>query len=435
MVQAVMDLDLARVPAPLSHRAEHVIADTISVAAAGARSPEIAALIAADQADGLVTPPGAPPAAGHEASIFSWPVRRAHPAHAAFINATAGTSLELDEGMRPTGHPAMHVVPAALAVAERVHASGADLVRAALAGYEATARLFRAYRLAPGVHPHGHFGAIGAAVAVALLSGTDPVETARIAATTPILAVWQSCYEGATTRNAYTGNAAQAGVRAAALAKAGFTGAAGVLDVAFGKIAGETNKESGLTAPLDYDELAIKHNYMKVHSSCALSHSAIEAALQIHGNLPGTVERIEVETVAVNLKIDRQPEPNSLSGRFSLQYAVATALLLGRSDIDAFRYRAEVAELARKVRVKADSMFDAQYPGAAPARVTVITEVGRRTASVANPRGHWSRPLTDDERWQKFSTLVAEPRVAEAWWGRLSKLREIPDCSTLLEVP
>lgn len=434
MVATVASLDLACVPAGLLRHTERVIADTISVSAAGIRSREIAALIAADEADGLVTPPGAAAAVGHAASVITWPVRRAHPAHAAFINATAGTALELDEGVRPTGHPAMHVIPAALAVAERVHAPGADFLRAVLAGYEATARLFRAYRLAPGVHPHGHFGAIGAAVAVALLRGADPVEAARIAATTPILAVWQSCYEGATIRNSYTGNAAHAGVRAVTLAKAGFSGGAEVLDVAFGKIAGETGDESALTGPLDYAGLAIRRNYVKVHSSCALSHSAIEAALQIHGCLSGNIERIEVQTVTVNLKIDRLPEPNSLSGRFSLQYAVATALLLGRSDIEAFRYRPEIAELARRAHVTVDGELDEQYPESAPARVTVITDSGSRTATVANPRGHWSRPLTDAERWDKFSALVAEPRVAGAWWERLSKLREIPDCAVLLEV-
>jgi 2-methylcitrate dehydratase PrpD len=434
MVRAVAGLNPGRVPAQVLQRTEQVVADTISVSAAGMRSPEIAALIAADEADGLVTRADAAAGPGHAASLMTWPARRAHPAHAAFLNATAGTSLELDEGIRPTGHPAMHVVPAALAVAERVHAPGGEFLRAVLAGYEAAARLFRAYRLAPGVHPHGHFGAIGAAVAAALLSGADPVAAARVAATTPVLAVWQSCYEGATARNSYTGNAAHAGVRAPALAKAGFSGAGEALDVAFGKIAGEIADESILTEPLNYADFAIQRNYFKVHSSCALSHTAIEAALQLHGHLPGNIEHVEVETVTVNLKIDRLPAPNSLSARFSLPYAVATALLLGRSDIDAFRYRPELAELARKVHVTVDAELDAQYPDAAPARVTVSSASGSRTAAVTNPRGHWSRPLTDTQRWEKFSALVAEPRVAEAWWGNLSTLRALPDCAALLEV-
>lgn len=435
MVRSVARLDLAQVPAEVLQHTEHVIADTIAVSAAGAKSPEITGLIAADEADGLVSPPSATAVGGHAASVLTWPVRRAHPAHAAFINATAGTFLELDEGVRPTGHPAMHVIPAALATAERVRAPGAAFLRAVLAGYEASARLFRTYRLGPGVHPHGHFGAVGAAIAVALLSGADPVESARIASTTPLLSVWQSCYEGATARNSYTGIAAHTGARAAALAKAGFTGAAEALDVAFGKIAGEqVGDELTLTGPLDYSALAITHNYFKVHSSCALSHSAIEAALQIRGQLTEDIQHVEVETVTNNLKIDRIPVPNSLSARFSLQYATATALILGRSDIDAFGYRPDVARLAGKVHVTAASEFDGQYPEAAPARVTVTTGSGKLSETVTNPRGHWSRPLTSAERWGKFAALIAEPRVAKAWWESLSKLADIPDCSSLLDV-
>jgi 2-methylcitrate dehydratase PrpD len=431
MVRTVSAIDLAHVPDELIDRTVQVIADTVSVSVAGARTPEIAALIALDRAEGLVGE-GSP---GHTASVLTLPLSRAHPAHAAFLNATAGTGLELDEGVRPTGHPAMHVVPAALAVAQRLRAPGAELVRAVLAGYEATVRLFRAYRLGTGVHPHGHFGAVGAAIAVALLERADVVRAAGIAATTPILAVWQSCYDGATTRNAYTGSAARAGVRASAMARSGFTGSPAALDFAFGTVAGERHDQAALTRGLDFDDFGILHNYVKVHSSCALSHSAIEAGLKLHDQAPQAIEAIEVDTVTVHRKIDRLPKPNALSIRFSLQYAVATALLLGRSDIDAFRYRDEVAELAKKVSVRTDAEFDRRYPDAAPARVTVFgADSSRLTATVDNPRGHWRRPLSESDRWHKFAMLVADSRAAEVWWDRLLALTEAPDCATLLEV-
>ncbi|MCG5215196.1 MmgE/PrpD family protein [Streptosporangium soli] len=429
-VQMMEKLDLARVPAQTLFRAQLVIADTVAVATAGFRTSEIAALVAIDEADGLVSSPNAA-VPGHTATVLAAPRRRAHPAHAAFLNATAGTTLELDEGMRPTGHPGIHVVPAALATAERTHASGADLLRAVLAGYEIAGRLFRTYRLRQGVHPHGHVGAVGAAVAVALLDGTDPVTAARIAATSPLLPVWQACYEGATARNTYTGHAAQGGVRATALARAGFTGSVGALDVAFGQVAGEIADESALTEALRYDELGIARNYFKVHSACALSHSAVEAALALDPVPPETIRQVRVDTVAVNLKIDRQPAANDLSGRFSLPYAVATALLLGRSDIEAFRYRPEVAALAGQVQVHVAPEFEARWPESAPARVTVVTEDGSRSATVDNPRGHHERPLTVDEHRAKFGTLVGDSRTAAVWWRRLTALPEVADCADL----
>ncbi|MFD8560886.1 MmgE/PrpD family protein [Streptosporangium canum] len=431
-VRVASELDLVHVPEQTLRRARLVIADTVAVATAGARTAEIAALVALDERDALVTPADRA-GAGHTATVLTTPRLRAHPAYAAFLNATAGTSLELDEGMRPTGHPGMHVIPAALAVAERVHAPGADLVRAVLAGYEVSSRLFRTFRLRQGVHPHGHIGAVGAAVAVALLDGTDPVTAATIAATSPLLSVWQACYDGATARNAYTGYAAQSGVRASVLARAEFTGSADALEVAFGQIAGEIVDGSALTEPLRYDDLGISRNYFKVHSACALSHSAVEAALAITPVRPEKIRQVRVDTVAVNLKIDRQPAANDLSGRFSLPYAVATALVLGRSDVAAFRFRPEVAAVAEKVRVSVLPEFEAQWPESAPARVTVVTDDGSTAATVQNPRGHHTRPLTEAEHQEKFATLVGDRRTATAWWERFDGLLAVTDCADLFE--
>jgi 2-methylcitrate dehydratase PrpD len=364
--------------------------------------------------------------------VLTSPVRRSSAANAAFLNATAGTFLELDEGMRPTGHPAMHVLPAALAVAERVHASGADLLRATLAGYEVTSRLFRAFRLRYPVHPHGHFGAVGAAVAAALLDGADPLVSARIASTTPLLPVWDACFDGATARNTYTGLAAQSGVRACALARAGFTGSERALEVAYGEIAGDLVDPDVLATPLDYDDLGITRNYFKLHSACALTHAAIDAVGEMDALEAATVRRVRVETVSNNMKLDRQPRPSDLSGRFSLPYSVATAILLRRSDPEAFRFRPEVAQLARKVEVSVAPDLEAQWPESSPARVTVEWSGGTLTKEVRNPRGHYLAPITGEELHEKFFGLVAAPADADLWWPRLTGLREVADCATLL---
>ncbi|MDO8562380.1 MAG: MmgE/PrpD family protein [Candidatus Limnocylindria bacterium] len=429
-------LDLARVPAELVTRAGYVIADTVAVSRGGARQPELERLIELARADGMVgtreaSSPGRPSL--RSATVFSSPTCLSTPEYAAFLNATAGSFLEMDEGMRPTGHPAMQVVTAALGVAERVGASGPALLRAVLAGYETTSRLFRGFRLRYPVHPHGHFGAIGAAVAVALLEGADPVAAARIAATTPILSIWDACYEGATARNTWMGLAAQSGVRASMLARAGFTGSARALERAFGEVAGELVDEDVIRAALSYDELGIGGNYFKLHSACALSHAAIDAMYRLELPDPGSIQRIVVETVSNNLKLDRQPEPNDLSARFSLPYAVATVAVLGRSDPDAFSFRREVADLAARVEVRAVPDLEARWPGSSPARVTVHWSGGSATAEVLNPHGYHSEPITELELRSKFLELVHEPEVGDVWWRALTTLTSVESCAMLFQ--
>ncbi|MCU1615054.1 MAG: 2-methylcitrate dehydratase PrpD [Frankiales bacterium] len=436
-VEIAADLDLERLPDHVLQHAERTIADTVAVSRAGAREPEMARLGRLLAAQGsLRTPVGADasaPASGGPGAATTFLEDRlvGPPADVAFVNATAGTFLELDEGVRPTGHPAMHVVPAALAVAESVHATGSELLRAVLAGYEVTARLFTSVRLTYPVHPHGHFGAIGAAVAAAMLSGGDPVGAARVAATTPLLPVWDACFDGATARNTFTGHAARTGVMATYLDKAGFTGSPSSLATAYGRIAGELVDPDQLSRPLDYTALGITRNYFKRHSACALSHAAIDAVAQLALPDGAEIEQVHVETVNNNMKLARQPQANDLSGRFSLPYAVATALARKSTGPADFRYSGEIAQLAQRVTVSVAPDLEAQWPDAAPARVRVESNAGTFSATVRNPRGHWSDPLTPEEIQAKFTALLDNPDVSPSWWGRITEIRSLPDCADL----
>lgn len=442
-VSVSASLDLARVPEKAITQAGYVIADTVAVSRGGARQSEFERLVESARAGGMVGTRHTSSLDSNgstfsktslrSSTVLSSPTCLSTPEYAAFLNATAGSFLEMDEGMRPTGHPAMQIVTAALGVAEHVQASGPALLQAVLAGYETTSRLFRGFRLRYPVHPHGHFGAVGAAVAVALLDGADPVVAARIAATTPILSVWDACYEGATARNTWMGLASQSGVRASMLARAGFTGSTRALEVAFGEVAGELVDEDAVQADLSYEELGITNNYFKLHSACALSHAAIDAMYRLELPDPGSIQRIVVETVSNNMKLNRQPESNNLSVRFSLPYAVATIAVLGRSDPDAFSFRPEVADFADRVEVRVAGDLEARWPESSPARVTVHWSDGSATAEVLNPRGHHSEPITELELRSKFLELVNEPGNGDVWWNNLTGLTGVENCATLFQ--
>lgn len=424
-VREAVEIDLAHVPSTVLEQLGRVTADTIGVSVAGHREDVMRSLLAADVLGEVA------PATDMGATVLSPAMSRTAPETAAFLNATAGSFLELDEGMRPTGHPAMQVVPAALAVAETTSASGPAFARAVLAGYEVTARLFTAYRLRYPVHPHGHFGAVGAAVAAALLSDTDPVRAAEIAATTPVLSVWNACYEGATARNTWMGSAASTGVRATRLARAGFAGSREGLAIAFGETVGQLVDEAALTGPLDYGSLGITRNYFKRHSACALTHAAIDALLDMELPDAAAIEAIEVETVENNMKLARQARGNDLSARFSLPYVVAAVAMRGRSDLDTFRYDERVAELAGRVEVAVGPDLEQRWPDASPTRVTVHWTGGQVRKQVDNPYGHYSHPISVEDLWAKFARNVGSE--AGLLWETLTDLSAVRDCATLFD--
>ncbi len=427
-IEQAANVRLELVPEAMLTRAKHVIADAIAVSFAGLRQPEMQGLLAIEQQTGAVT--GAP--GQYSAQLLGRKDLWALPERAAYLNASAGTFIELDEGMRPTGHPGMHVVIAALAQAQANGNSGSELLQAVIAGYEVTARLFTAFRLIYPMHPHGHFGAVGAALAVALLNRQDPLQPSKIAATSPILSVWDACYEGATARNTWIGSAAALGVRSAELARAGFTGSPSALEIAFSKFVANLVDEDAMRRPLDHAQLGIARNYFKRHSTCALSHAAIDAILQMPELDPQAIERVTVETVSNNMKLARQSQANALSARFSLPYIVAAALLGKEISADAFGFEPEVQALASRVDVSVATDLEAMWPDAAPARVTVYTTGAEQyTMQVNNPHGHYTDPLTVQELRAKFDSLIADQAVANSWWQRLDDLTGVANCRNL----
>src|SRR5262249_40257551 len=147
---------------------------------------------------------------------------------AALTNATAGVALEVDEGNRlGGGHPAIHVVPGALAVAEERGLDGRRLLECIVAGYEVCSRIGGATTVRPNVHSHGTWGASGTAVAVARLGDASAGtirEVITLAASMSPANTWTPALDGATIRNLYPGRSAWNGLLAVELHACGFTG-------------------------------------------------------------------------------------------------------------------------------------------------------------------------------------------------------------------
>ena len=143
--------------------AKNVLMDTLGAILAGSQLPENAALAALTPRLGGI---GAISLFGHTAQTTTL--------FAAMVNATAGVSLELDEGTRlGGGHPSIHVTPASIAVTEELGLSGKDLLLSLVLGYEVISRMGRGTTIRLDVHSHGTWGTIGSAVATAKLMGFD----------------------------------------------------------------------------------------------------------------------------------------------------------------------------------------------------------------------------------------------------------------------
>jgi 2-methylcitrate dehydratase PrpD len=359
-------------------RARWVLADCIPVIAAGMQQPEMKTFVDRHLA-------GA-------ASGTSWVIgaaRRAATLDAALLNGTAGTWLELDEGnLFAKGHPGIQIVPTAVALAQELGSSGADLLGAVALGYEVSARISRAAETRLSIHPHGTYGVIGAAVAAARLKGfgsKQMIELLNVAATMGMATSRHTLLDGATVRNIFTGHSGYMGLTAVRLVECGFTGEVDGVGNVYGKVLSDTFDPDKVVVGLGREWL-IAQSYFKLHPTGRYVHSAIDALEDLLARLPGgrlevaDLERIEVRTYALAAMLAEKRVVSSFGARFSVPFALASVLYHGRSGLASFDDAAvanpAVQALAQRVDLQEDKTHTARYPKETPCDVRVLMRNG-----------------------------------------------------------
>lgn len=305
---------------------------------------------------------------------------------ATLLNGTALCSLELDEGNRlARGHPAAHVIPAVLAEAQRLNSPGSDLLNAVISGYEAATRIAGAFKPREGLHPHGHWGAIGAAAAVSRLHGFDVTKTAMAMDAASGLALaspFSSAIEGAFVRNLWVGAAGVNGLSAVRLVQAGLGSENSTFRQTFGSILG--NIEEAEIRLMPDAEPALTRGYIKRHSSCAYTHSAADAAIAIHEQLGpvGEISKVTIDTYALAAPLSSREPRTRLAAMFSLPHVVAVALKFGKVTPNFFDPMSlldpELARLRNVTSIAVDPEIDSavRKGQGRGARVSVTTSTG-----------------------------------------------------------
>ena len=430
----IANTTLADIAPAAVDRGHRVFADTMAAIGAGAREPEVQALKAK-----LV------PVAGGESSIIGTGLRT-EPAKAAFLNGTAGTFLELDEGNQYSrGHPGIHAIPAALAFGEAHGKSGTEVLTAAILGYEIGARIGIAAKILPTMHPHGTWGTVGAAVAVAKLAGADAAkirETINVASSLGLATSRQTMLQGGTVRNSFAGFSGQMGILAWQMVESGFTGEADGLSTVWGTVISTEWKPEEMTRELG-SRWEIARNYFKRHACCRYNHGTLDALAMIvdkRGGLsPDEVQKVRVETYSLAAQLSDTSPNNTLAGKFSVPFAVASTLINGSSGVESFTWDKVLDEtiqaFADKVEVAEDPALTALMPDFRPARVIVtLTDGTVLEAETKTNRGDTEDPYDDvelDRKYAELTGLVWPDAVARGIYEDCFRLEELDDINAL----
>lgn len=299
--------------------------DWICVGRAGAQEP-VSLLVRQWVSEDAGTP---------DAAVFGSAVRL--PAKAAALsNGTTSHALDYDDThFGHVGHPSVAVIPSALAIAEKVGASGKDFVDAALIGVEASCRigawLGRAhYQL--GFHQTATAGCFGATLAACRLLGVSAEQTRHAMGIASSRASGLKSQFGTMGKPYNAGLAAANGVEAAELAAKGFVSEPEGLECAQGF--GETHGGEMPPAGRVLDGLGTSFLFQSVqhkfHACCHGLHAALEALTEARDRHQLQPDRIESVTLTVNprwLKVCNIPEPSTgLEAKFSYRLTAAMAL-------------------------------------------------------------------------------------------------------------
>jgi 2-methylcitrate dehydratase PrpD len=368
---------------------------------------------------------------------------RSTPAAAALVNGTTAHAQELDD-FGGCDHSGAVVIPAVLASAEDDGpGAGRRVIEAVVAGYDVALRVLEAsggYRAhnGRGWHSTGTCGSFGAAAAVARVLDLDAQRAAWALGLAGSFTggTWAFLADGAMSKRYHPGRAAETGILAGALARAGFTGPTRIFEAEWGGFLetytpGRT-RPGALTEGLGRD-FKILRSGVKPYASCRGAHATLDAVFDL-----ASVEGVRAEDVAaVRIRCTEQdrmmlgegrPETR-LAAQMSLPYSVAVALIAGRAGLTEYEEPRLHDPAVRGFLPRVTVSGDPTLPEGSEAHVTVETRDGRRfDRHVPFARGAPENPLGLEEVIAKYEELAPRALAPRA-------VREVKEAVFALEAP
>ncbi len=414
--QAARDIALLSpgvLPAGLRRLAEDLVLDIFGLCLAARGSDYARAALAGWDGDGGGT------VIGH--------ARRLSAAGAAFVNGTAAHGEDFDDTFEggPV-HAGAVVVPAVLAAAERFGADGPAALLGIAVGVETICRLSL---VAPkmvhqaGFHPTSVFGAMAAAAAVSATLKLDERQVVDAWGIAGSMAggIIEYLADGSWTKRLHPGWAAQAGLQAALLARAGFTGPRSVFEGTHGLFNGFAHSSAGdyakLTADFGRHWLAETLAF-KAYACGTMAHPYIDCAKRLAARGVAAEDVAEILCEAAEGTVHRlweplaakQAPPNAYAAKFSVPFCVAVGFITGDAGIAAFTAETvadqRIRALAGKVRYVVDpgNPYPQRYTGHVRATLRDGSVVEERQADL---RGGARQPLSRTEIEAKFMANAA----------------------------
>ena len=381
---------------------------------------------------------------------------------AIFMNGTVSNALDFDDsyemGSITISHPGATIIPAALAVGEKIDSDGRCMIVSTILGYEVAVRVAEALEpRADEIWSFGNHQVFGACVAASKLLGLNAdqmVNSLSIAGSyAPVPStrqMWSIDRRPMSWVKEATGLAALSGALAALLAREGFVGGRNILDAksGFHSLAGSKNfNEEKMIDKFGQGGYRIDGLSFKPYPSCRFTHPSLDAVsliCQEHDLKPGDIKHITVEVVSNLEKYFSVYKPKTMiDAEFSLPYVLTMVIMRipVQEWYDPSKLMDEgIGNYQTKIKIKASSILENLYfkKHILASKVQVTLYNGRTfTEQINFAKGHPRNPLTSEELENKFKNLVSPvlgPARAATIIEVVNNLEEIKFISKLTQL-
>jgi 2-methylcitrate dehydratase PrpD len=412
LAQKIAALTAATLPKAVRAKCDDLLVDVVGLCVTARNEDYVKSALAGCDDEGPCT------VVGHPRTLSA--------AGAAFVNGTAAHGEDFDDTFEggPV-HAGAVIVPAVLAACERHNPDGAAAQLGIAVGSEVMCRLSTVIPKAvhkAGFHPTAVFGAIGAAAGVGVALGLDAKQLVDALGIAGSMAsgIIEYLAEGAWTKRLHPGWAAQSGLRAALLGRAGFNGPRTVFEGVHGLFNGFAHRPDGDYAALtgDFGEHWVTETLaFKPYPCGTMAHPYIDCArrLAARGVKAGDVKEIVCDVAEGTVHrlweplAAKQRPPNGYAAKFAVPYLLATGFVRGGVGLEHFSDQAvrdpDVLALAAKVKFVIDpnNPYPREYTGHIRATLNDGGVVEERQPYL---RGGAHEPLTRNDIEDKFRLNV-----------------------------
>ena len=374
--------------------------------------------------------------------------------NAVFANSSFGHGFEIDDHYLPgESHPGCISVPSALAIGEREHASGKDLIVAVVAAYEVMGRINRA--ITPscsnrGFHAHTSIsGPFGAAAAAGKILGFDPelMVNALSIAGSHSSGTKEYDQNGGSIKRMHAGMAAHGGMRSALIAQKGITGPATILEGKHGffQAFADEYKVNEITDGLGTDFKVVMGQGFKYYCSCGAMHSGLDA-LRILMAAHGDIRENNIAEIVMGTNSNSRYHVDAkvtdiTSAQFSAPFSLAMTLITGTNGFKDYSeenlHNPRILNLSRKVKMEIDDEMEREAAKRG-CRLTVKLNNGKTyVQKVEYCKGLAENPLTRDEfdgKFRELTSVVADKDTTEEILKTVYALDELKDVSALVSL-